>query len=482
MFVVSRIARPTVPRPPVRRAALAAAAAAAAAAALATAPAGASAATVPLRITSPAQGSWTNNATPSISGETGGLEGFNFCSMTVQVYAGSSTAGAPVGGPIPGSPPGECSWTAVPVTGLADGTYTVQASGTRSFFHEAEPGAELTEVPVPETSLPVTFTVDTVAPKPTIAAPGAGASVVGSSLALSGSAGVAPGDQPAVTVEVFAGSTAGGTPVQAIEAQSAAGSWSGTLAGLSPGAYTLQAQQTDDAGNVGTSAPVPITVLAPPPPPPPSASFSWFPEQPRVGETVTLVSSSTDASSPITAFAWGLTATEPFHPGRSTTTTTFATPGAHVVRLQVGDAAGRTATATQTILVHHAAAATLMEPFPLVRLAGRETSNGVRLTLVQVTAPVSARVTVRLRGTGVRATSQSRVAAASRQSAGSGSAVISFPRFARSLAAGAVLEIRVTKAGQIGKLTRFIPRRGKLPRRTDSCLSTGEKPIVCPAS
>jgi PKD repeat protein len=244
----------------------------------------------------------------------------------------------------------------------------------------------------------------------------------------------------------------------------------------------LQAQQTDTAGNVGASAPVPITVLPPPPPPPPSAAFTWFPEQPRVGETVTLVSSSTDTSSPITTFAWGLTATEPFHPGRATTTTTFSTPGAHAVRLQVGDAAGRSATATETILVHHAAAAALMEPFPIVRFAGRETANGVKLTLVQVTAPVSARVTVRLRGTGVHSTSQSRVAAAGKQSATPGATVLSFPRFARSLAAGSVLEVRVTKAGQIGKLTRFIPRRGKLPRRTDSCLSTGEKPIVCPAS
>jgi hypothetical protein len=123
-----------------------------------------------------------------------------------------------------------------------------------------------------------------------------------------------------------------------------------------------------------------------------------------------------------------------------------------------------------------------MEPFPIVRIAGRETGSGVKLTLVTVSAPVSARVTVRIRGTGVRSTTQSRVAAATKQTGTPGTALLSFPRFARSLAAGAVLEIRVTKAGQIGKLTRFQPRRGKLPRRTDICLSTGEKPIPCPAS
>ena len=48
---------------------------------------------------------------------------------------------------------------------------------------------------------------------------------------------------------------------------------------------------------------------------PPAASFTWFPEVPRVGETVTLVSSSTDPSSPLTSFAWGLDATEPFGVG-----------------------------------------------------------------------------------------------------------------------------------------------------------------------
>ena len=152
------------------------------------------------------------------------------------------------------------------------------------------------------------------------------------------------------------------------------------------------------------------------------------------------------------------------------------------MRLQVTDAAGRSATASETIVVHHRAA-TLMEPFPIVRLAGRETAAGAKLTLVTVSAPVTARVTVRL--IAERACARRPRAGwppHPEQSSTPGVAVLSFPRFARSLAAGSVLEIRVTKAGQIGKRTRFIPRRGKLPRRTDSCLSTGEMPIVCPAS
>jgi hypothetical protein len=61
--------------------------------------------------------------------------------------------------------------------------------------------------------------------------------------------------------------------------------------------------------------------------------------------------------------------------------------------------------------------------------------------------------------------------------------VIVFKRFERSLRVGAVLEIRVTRAGQIGKYTRFAVRRGRLPSRVDTCLSpAGVKPMACPSS
>ena len=61
--------------------------------------------------------------------------------------------------------------------------------------------------------------------------------------------------------------------------------------------------------------------------------------------------------------------------------------------------------------------------------------------------------------------------------------LISLRRFEGLLRPGAVLEIRVTKSGQIGKFTRFTVRRHKLPTRVDSCLSAaGVKPIACPSS
>jgi hypothetical protein len=233
--------------------------------------------------------------------------------------------------------------------------------------------------------------------------------------------------------------------------------------------------QSDSAGNVGLSQPIALTVLAPPPP---AASFSWFPVSPEVGESVSLVSSSTDLESPITAFAWALGGTVPFTAGRPTLTTSFTTPGAHVVRLRVTDAAGRSSEAARTIAVRHHRA-TLMQPFPIVRIAGRQTSRGARLTLLTVTAPVSARVTVKVSGGRGRASSESRVATL-RKSNTSNTVVMSFPRFARPLGAGSVLEVRVTKPGEIGKLMRFAPHAGRLPTRQDSCLSVSGKPTKCP--
>jgi hypothetical protein len=51
------------------------------------------------------------------------------------------------------------------------------------------------------------------------------------------------------------------------------------------------------------------------------------------------------------------------------------------------------------------------------------------------------------------------------------------------LAAGAILEIKISKPGQIGKYTRFVIRHGKLPTRIDGCLdAAGVKPIACAAA
>src|SRR5689334_986794 len=73
----------------------------------------------------------------------------------------------------------------------------------------------------------------------------------------------------------------------------------------------------------------------------PAASFIWYPPRPRVSEKITLVSTSSDLTSPITKFAWDLSDNGPFGAfvaGGPETTGSFATPAPHVVRLRVTNA------------------------------------------------------------------------------------------------------------------------------------------------
>ncbi|MGO9320823.1 MAG: hypothetical protein ACLQBY_08495 [Solirubrobacteraceae bacterium] len=223
-----------------------------------------------------------------------------------------------------------------------------------------------------------------------------------------------------------------------------------------------------------------ITLAAVVPPAAPLASFRWFPLVPEVGETVSLVSSSTDTASPITGIAWALTSNGPFQAGGGVLTTSFSTPGAHQVGLRVTNAYGLSSTATETIDVV-TPTPPLMQPFPVVRIAGTDTATGVRLKLLEVQqTPAGARVTVRCKGPGCPIRSTTRVAAAGRQG---GTAPVEFRRLERSLRFGVTLEVLVYKPGEIGKYTRFAIRRGKLPGRLDMCLDpVGLKPLACPAS
>jgi hypothetical protein len=416
-------------------------------------------------ITSPAAGSSTNNTTPSIAGTVEPLaEVFEMCSVEVSLYAGASASGPP----LQTLHAEGCSWLTPPAAALEPGTYTAVASVTR--FPDTEP-----EVTEPNAS--VSFTIDTTPPAVAIGSPSPGATTRTGSIPVAGSSGIVAGDVQTVTVQVFAGGAADGAPFEAIEMPAPGGAWSGLIAGLATGAYTLRAEQSDSAGNVGFSQPVSLTVL---PPSPPAASFTWFPSSPQVGEQVSLISSSTDTESPITAFAWALGSSSPSSAGNPTYTTSFATPGPHVVRLKVTDAAGRSGEAVKTIVVRHHRA-TLMQPFPIVRIAGRQTTKGARLTLLTVTAPVSSRVTVRINGGKGRASSESRVATLRKPNT-SATVVMSFPHFDRAITAGSVLEVRVTKAGEIGKLMRFVPHAGRLPTRQDTCLSATGKPMGCPSA
>jgi Bacterial Ig-like domain/PKD domain len=323
------------------------------------------------------------------------------------------------------------------------------------------------------------FTVDTVPPRVTTDYPGP--TVTGGSVAVGGTAGTSQGDLPSVTVRLYAGEAVaeGQTPIRVHAATVAGGAWSETFAGLPPGVYTARAEQADEAGNVGVSGPrtfhlVPAGGTAPAGHP--AASFSWYPAAPHVGERVSLVSSSTDATSPLTGFAWDAAGDGTFLQAGQVLSTSFASAGNHVVRLRVTDATGLSNTATETIPVGGPQAA-LMQPFPLVRIVTTRTSSGVRLRLLSILATRGARIVITCKGQGCPVKKQIKLAAAGKV----GLASVSFARFERNLPTGITLEIRVYKAGSVGKYTRLTIRAGRV-KRVDECLAPdGVKPIPCPA-
>ncbi len=110
------------------------------------------------------------------------------------------------------------------------------------------------------TSAAVTFSVKSSAPVVTLTAPVDGAALGSATPTIRGAAGTAAGDVNQVSVKLYAGSTATGTPVQSLTSAVSAGAWSATAAALADGTYTAQATQSDTSGNVGTSAAATFTV------------------------------------------------------------------------------------------------------------------------------------------------------------------------------------------------------------------------------
>jgi hypothetical protein len=123
----------------------------------------------------------------------------------------------------------------------------------------------------------------------------------------------------------------------------------------------------------------------------------------------------------------------------------------------------------------------LLTPFPLVRLVGLVYRREVKVSLLSIRAPVGARVSISCRGRTcpMRRTAQL-IAAKGRRTVQT--VKVTRLRNAR-LRAGTVLEVRVTKAGRIGKYVRFTFRSGKAPKRSDRCLAPGvSAPSACPSS
>lgn len=199
---------------------------------------------------------------------------------------------------------------------------------------------------------------------------------------------------------------------------------------------------------------------------PPAASLVHLPAAPEAGDSVTFVSTSKDPDGAIASHAWDLDGDGEFDDGGDVSASrTFSRPGAYEVALLVTDSNGEEVTATQAITVR----SRLMAPFPTVGMRGLVIGDGARISLFRVDAPPGAQVKIRCRGPGCPPARA--VPARMRR----------YRRFERELAAGAVIEVFVTKPGTIGKYTRFTIRSGQPPQRTDLCLFPGRKrPKMCP--
>jgi Bacterial Ig-like domain len=93
------------------------------------------------------------------------------------------------------------------------------------------------------------------APAVAVTAPADGSATNDTTPAVTGTAGTATGDSTTVSVKIYNGTSATGTPVQTKSAtRNASGAWSVNASTLGQGTYTVQATQTDTAGNTGTSA------------------------------------------------------------------------------------------------------------------------------------------------------------------------------------------------------------------------------------
>ena len=124
---------------------------------------------------------------------------------------------------------------------------------------------------------------------------------------------------------------------------------------------------------------------------------------------------------------------------------------------EAGNRDASPATRTWTVIppppppVAVASGPSLINPFPVIRIAGTITRKGVRLRLFLVNAPSGSKIVVRCRGKKCPFSRKSRAAKALRLRTVE----------KRFYPAGVKIEVFVTKPGMIGKYTRFKIRKAK---------------------
>jgi hypothetical protein len=117
----------------------------------------------------------------------------------------------------------------------------------------------------------------------------------------------------------------------------------------------------------------------------------------------------------------------------------------------------------------------LISPFPIVRISGHTSIRGARIKALEVSAPAGARVTVDCKGKGCPFRKW-------RRTTGPKTLRVDALK-GRVLNTGVTLEVRVYKAGSIGKYTRIVIRKLKPPTRNDLCLAPGKSTASrCPST
>jgi hypothetical protein len=118
------------------------------------------------------------------------------------------------------------------------------------------------------TATGITFQIQAggTAPTPTLTNPASGSSTTLTSPGFGGAAGADFGDGSQVTLRVYSGQSASGSPVQSVTVPRSGAAWTAALSSPLPlGTYTAQAEQDDisSPADVGLSAPVTFVVRLP---------------------------------------------------------------------------------------------------------------------------------------------------------------------------------------------------------------------------
>jgi subtilisin-like proprotein convertase family protein len=194
-------------------------------------------------IDQPLTQSTISDATPTLTGSAGTAFG-DLPTVTVEIR---DSGGALVQTLTPTA--NGSTWSATAAQ-LQDGQYTVKVTQADQAGHVGEDTASFT------------LEGDFVAPAVSIDSPADGSSVADTTPTIAGTAGTAVGDASSVTVQIYSGPGATGTPIHTLSGVNVAGGrWSTETPQLALGSYSVRVSQTDSGGNTGSSPVVNFSVV-----------------------------------------------------------------------------------------------------------------------------------------------------------------------------------------------------------------------------